>query len=37
LATFTKEQNEAVLELADEAAMMGAYRLAHLLNTIFKE
>ena len=37
VARLTKAQQEAVLELADEMAMKAAYRLAHILNTLFKE
>lgn len=34
---FTEEQKREVLALADLTAMMAAYRLAHVLNTIFAE
>ncbi len=37
LAEFTKEQKDAALALSDLTALMGAYRLAYVLNTIFKE
>ena len=37
LAKLTKEQKEQVHELADYAVLVGAYRLAYVLNTIFKE
>ena len=35
VAKMTNEQKQAVLELSDEMAMKAAYRLAHVLNTIF--
>ena len=35
VAKMTNEQKKAVLELSDEMAMKAAYRLAHVLNTIF--
>lgn len=37
IAKMTKEQKAAALALADEAAAKGAYRLAHVLNTIFSD
>ena len=37
VAQMTKEQKEAVWELADEMALKAAYRLAYVLNDIFKE
>ena len=37
IAHLTPEQNKAILELADEMAMMAAYRLAFVLNTIFSD
>ena len=37
VAKLTAEQKAEVLRLSDEMAMKAAYRLAHILNTIFKE
>lgn len=37
ITKMTKEQQAQVLELADEMAMKAAYRLAFILNTLFKE
>ena len=37
LAKLTKEQKAQVHELADESILIGGYRLAYVLNTIFKE
>ena len=37
IARLTKDQQAQVLELADEMAMKAAYRLAYVLNTLFKE
>ena len=37
IAHLTPEQNEAIMALADEMAMMAAYRLAFVLNTIFSD
>ena len=37
LAKMTKEQKAQVHKLADHAILVGAYRLAYVLNTIFKE
>lgn len=37
VAKLTKEQKKEVYALADEAAVKGAYRLAHILNTIFSD
>ena len=37
ITKMTKEQQAKVLELADEMAMKAAYRLAFILNTLFKE
>ena len=37
VAKLTKEQKEQVLELVDELGLKAAYRLAHVLNTIFAE
>lgn len=37
IAKLTPEQNEAIMALADEMAMMAAYRLAFVLNTIFSD
>ena len=37
LTKLTKEQQEQVHNLADRAILVGAYRLAYVLNTIFKE
>ena len=37
LAKLTNEQKAQVHELADESILIGGYRLAYVLNTIFKE
>ena len=37
VAQFNEKDDALVLELSDEMAMKGAYRLAHVLNTIFAE
>ena len=37
IAKLTKEQVEQVHDLADHAILIGAYRLAYVLNTIFAE
>lgn len=37
IAKMTNEQNGRVHKLADHAILVGAYRLAYVLNTIFKE
>ena len=37
IAKMTKDQQAQVLELADEMGMKAAYRLAYILNTLFKE
>ena len=37
VAHLTKEQEQEALALVDWMSMMAAYRLAHILNTIFKE
>ena len=37
LAKMSKEQQKQVHDLADRAILVGAYRLAYVLNTIFKE
>ena len=37
VAKMSKDQQAQVLELADEMAMKAAYRLAYILNTLFKE
>ena len=37
IAKLTKEQVEQVHNLADHAILIGAYRLAYVLNTIFAE
>lgn len=37
LSQLTKKEQKAVMALADEMAMQGAYRLAHVLNTIFAD
>lgn len=37
VAELTKEQKAEALALVDKTAMMGAYRLAYILNTIFNE
>lgn len=37
IAHLTKEQQEAVHDLADRSILVAAYRLAYVLNTIFKE
>ncbi len=37
LEKMNKEQCQAIHELSDEMAMKGAYRLAYVLNSIFKE
>ena len=37
LAELTNEQKAQVHELADESILIGGYRLAYVLNTIFKE
>ncbi len=34
---MSKEEKEPILELADEMALMAAYRLAYVLNTIFAD
>ena len=37
VAKMTKEQKAASIALTDEAILMGAYRLAYVLNTIFSD
>ena len=37
VATMPEEQMEAVREVVFDAAVMGAYRLAHVINTIFAD
>lgn len=37
VATMSAEQVEAVREVVYDAALMGAYRLAHVINTIFAD
>ncbi len=37
LTRLSPKENKAIMDLADEMAMQGAYRLAHVLNTIFAD
>lgn len=37
IAKLSKEQQKRVHEVTDRAILVGAYRLAYVLNTIFKE
>jgi hypothetical protein len=37
IAKLTKEQQKQVHDVTDRAILVGAYRLAYVLNTIFKE
>ena len=37
IADLTPKERKAIMALADEMAMQGAYRLAHVLNTIFAD
>ena len=37
ISKMTKEQKEASIALTNEAILMGGYRLAYVLNTIFSD